>query len=135
MVVAAHAKSDAAITAVGNLGVRDGVEVKIDDIVKCTNDCRHLFLHQGVVLQREVSERQTGKVAHDKVARLDRCHHHRVAALRAYFRRNRLYGRHVLCNLRTQVGAINHSFVAVRVGTIHYVTIECKWGAGLNRRP
>ena len=61
-------------------------------------------------------------------------HHNCVAVLRVHLSADGLDGCHVLRDLRTEIGAIDHSRVAVCVHMIYTVAIESEGCAGLHCR-
>ena len=74
--------------------------------------------------QADVQE--TGKVAHHKLARARGGDDHSVAVPCFHLPAHGLDGRHVLGDLRAQVGAVNHTLMAVGVRAVDGVPVESK---------
>ena len=80
------------------------------------------------------TERQTRQIADHKLTWACGRHHYCVAVLRVHLSADVLDGCHVLRDLRTEIGAIDHSRVAVWVHMIYTVSIESEGRAGLHCR-
>ena len=134
VVVAADAQADAAVLLIGKPRVFQRVEVEVDHIIQCADGRFHRAFHIGLVLHRQITERQTRQVADHKLTGACGRHHHCVAVLRVHLSADMLDGRHVLRDLRAEIGAIDHSRVAVWVHTIYAVAVEGEGRAGLHCR-
>ena len=134
VVVAADAQADAAVLLIGKPRVFQRVEVEVDHIIQCADGRFHRAFHIGLVLHRQITERQTRQVADHKLTWACGRHHHCVAVLRVHLSADMLDRRHVLCDLRAEIGAIDHSRVAVWVHTIYAVAVEGERRAGLHCR-
>ena len=124
VVVARDAQADRAVAAVGDLGVGQGVEVEVDDVVERAHHGLDHFAHLALVLHRQVPERQAREVADHEVARAGLGDHHRVAVLGLDLGRHALDLAHVLRDLGAEVGAVDHACVRIGVGAVHRVAHE-----------
>ena len=59
VVVAADAQADAAVLLIGKPRVFQRVEVEVDHIIQCADGRFHRAFHIGLVLHRQITERQT----------------------------------------------------------------------------
>ena len=124
VVIAAYPEPDAAILAVGQARVGQGIEVEIDHIVQRSDGRLNGVAHSLLVLEREVTEGEAGEIAHHKVAGLRSAHDDRLAVHHACLRRSVPDGAHVLGYLRAEVGAVDHALVRVGVEAVHCVAVE-----------
>ena len=134
MMVAADAKADAAVFVVGHLRIFQGIEIQVDHIVQRA-DCRlHRFLHIFLVLHGQIAEGEARKVADHEIARPRARHHNGIAVFGAYLRGNMLDGRHILRDLRAEVGAVDHPRMSVGIHPVHRVAVKGEGRARFHRR-
>ena len=134
MVIAADAKSNAAVFVVREPGVFQWVEVQVDDVVQCPHRRLHRALQVGIVLHGKISEGEAGQIADHELAGAGDRHHHRIAVLRPHLGADMLNGRHILGDLRAEVGAVDHARMAVGVHAVDGVAVKCEGRAGFHRR-
>ena len=115
-------------------GVFQRVEVEVDDVVQRADGRLHRALHVGIVLHGKISKGEAGQIADHELAGAGGRHHHRVAVLRLHRGADMLDGRHVLRDLRAEIGAIDHARVAVGVHAVDGVAVKGEGRAGLYRR-
>ena len=133
MVIAGHAETDGAILLVVDLGVLHGIEIEVDDVVQPAHRRTHDVFKLRLVRNVDVAQDEGCEVAHHKIAGTGDLHHHFLAVLGDYLAGDELDGRHVLRDLRAEVGAIDHALVRVGVGAVDVVAVEAEGSARLHR--
>ena len=134
MVIAADAKADAAVFVVREPGVFQWVEVQVDDVVQRADGRLHRTLHVGLVLHGKISKGEAGQIADHELAGAGGRYHHRIAVLRLHRGADMLDGRHILGDLRAEVGAVDHARMAVGVHAVDGVAVKCEGRASFHRR-
>ena len=134
MVITTNTQTNRTITLVSKLCIRNRIEIEVDNVVKCTNNSCNLFFHLLFVLQWESTKWKTCQVTYDKLTWTSSCYNNSITILCFYFLRYSLNWSHVLSNLSTEIRAVNHTLMSVRISSVYSVTVEGKWCSGLNSR-
>ena len=134
MVITAHAQAYGTVPLVGDPGVGNRIEVEADDVVKRTDNRRHLLFHLLIVLQWQSAKRQTCQVADHELARTGLRDDNGITIFRLYLLGYCFDGSHVLGYLRAKIGAVDHSLMTVGVGSVHCIPVECERCSGLYSR-
>lgn len=115
VVVAAHTQADGTVLPIVDLGVGNREEVEVDDVVQRTHRAFGDRAQARADRHVDMAQRQTGQVAHHERARLRHGNHHLLAVHVLDALLELLDGAHVLRDLGTQVAAVDHASVLVRV--------------------
>ncbi len=67
MVIAADAQANAAVTAVGQFGIGQGIKIQIDHIVQGAHCSGYHIRKAGVVFHRKITQGEACQVADNKI--------------------------------------------------------------------
>ena len=135
VVVAADAKSDASVFLIGQLCIRSGIEVQINHIVQCADSGRNNLFHIRGIRNRKMTEGETGEIAHHEFSGSGHSDNDGVSVCGLYFFAYFFNCLHILGNLGTEVGAVDHSGMSVRIHAVDRISVKCKRSSGFGSRP
>ena len=132
VVVAGHAKADAAVFFIGDFGVGNGIVVEVNDVVQRTHGAGDDVLDFVFVFHVNAPKIQAGKIADDKIAGFVRGDDNGFAVFGFNGAALQLCRGHVLGDFRAEVGAVNDAAFRVGIHAVDGVAVKGEWGAGFN---
>ena len=132
MMITADAKTDRPVPQIVNFRIRHRKKIQINHIIERPDRTAYKKSEFTAVRHINFPQGKACQIAYHKISRLCHSHNdgfsiHRLNPLLQSFHRT-----HILCNLRTQITAVNHTAVTVRVGPVNRIPVEGKRCSGLH---